>query len=475
MRAREARARIGAQVLARSVKNCAEAAGRGGDDRSVGINRGAGGTAGPREITVQTFERLESEVRSYCRSFPRVFEKATGSRLIAEDGREYVDFLAGAGTLNYGHNEPRIKQRLIEYLESDAITHGLDMATTAKRSFLEAFDEVILQPRGLEYKLQFPGPGGASAVEAALKLARKVTGRRRVLAFTNGFHGMSLGALAVTGNLRARAAAGVDLDDVTIMPFDGYHGPEVDTLDLLERHLADDHSGLDKPAAFIVETVQGEGGVNVARFKWLRRLERLARAHGVLLIVDDIQAGCGRCGTFFSFEAAAISPDIVCLSKSLSGMGLPMAVTLIRPDIDQWAPGEHNGTFRGFNPAFVTATAALDYWRTPEFAGEVQLKGSIVSERLWEMALVRPGLHAEVRGRGLMQGLDLGVDGLAVEVARRAFDAGLVIETSGPADRVLKLLPPLTISLDDLAFGLDVIEGALDAAAPATGFLAEAA
>jgi diaminobutyrate-2-oxoglutarate transaminase len=425
---------------------------------------------------VQTFERLESEVRSYCRHFPRVFEKAIGSRLIAEDGREYVDFLAGAGTLNYGHNEPRLKQRLISYLESDAITHGLDLATTAKRSFLETFDEVILGPRGLEYKLQFPGPGGANAVEAALKLARKVTGRRRVVSFTNGFHGMTLGALAVTGNLRARAAAGVDLDDATIMPFDGYHGPDVDTLDLLERQLADDHSGLDKPAAFIVETVQGEGGVNVARAKWLRRLERLAREHGALLIVDDIQAGCGRCGTFFSFEGAGITPDVVCLSKALSGLGLPMAVTLIRPDLDQWAPGEHNGTFRGHNLAFVTATAALDcYWRTGEFAAEVALKSSVVAERLWEMALVRPGLQADVRGRGLMQGLDLGVDGLASEVARRAFEAGLVIETSGPADRVLKLLPPLTISLDDLAFGLDAIESALDAAAPAAGFLAEAA
>jgi diaminobutyrate-2-oxoglutarate transaminase len=424
---------------------------------------------------VQTFERLESEVRSYCRHFPRVFEKATGSRLIDEDGREYVDFLSGAGALNYGHNNPRLKQRLLEYVEADLVTHSLDLATTAKRGFLEAFDEVILRPRGLEYKLQFPGPGGANAVEAALKLARKVTGRRRVVSFTNAFHGMTLGALSLTGNARARAAAGVELHDTTIMPFDGYLGPDVDTLDVLERYLADDHSGLDKPAAFIVETVQGEGGLNVARFKWLRRLERLAREHGALLIVDDIQAGCGRTGTFFSFEGAAITPDIVCLSKALSGYGLPMAMTLLRPDIDQWAPGEHNGTFRGHNLAFVTATAALDYWRTPELAREVAVKGGIVAERLWEMSLVRPGLNAEVRGRGLMQGIDLGVDGLASEVSRRAFEAGLIIETSGTADRVLKLLPPLTISLDDLAFGLDVIEAALDAAAPSAGMFAEAA
>jgi diaminobutyrate-2-oxoglutarate transaminase len=425
---------------------------------------------------VETFERLESEVRSYCRHFPRVFAKAIGSRLIAENGRVYVDFLAGAGVLNYGHNNPRLKRRLIEYLEADGIAHGLDMATSAKRDFLETFDEVILQPRGLEYKLQFPGPGGANAVEAALKLARKVTGRHGVIAFTNGFHGMTLGALAVSSNLRARAGAYVDLQNATIMPFDGFLGRDVDTLDVLERYLGSEHSGVEKPAAFIVEPVQGEGGVNVARFAWLRRLERIAREHGVMLIVDDIQAGCGRCGSFFSFEGSGITPDLVCLSKGLSGFGLPMAVTLVRPDIDRWAPGEHNGTFRGNNLAFVTATAALDcYWRTPDLAQQVHQKGEVVADRLQEIAMLRPGLGAEVRGRGLMQGLDLGADGLASEVARRAFDAGLVIETSGPSDRVLKILPPLTISLDDLAFGLDTIEAAIDAIAPAAALWPEAA
>jgi diaminobutyrate-2-oxoglutarate transaminase len=424
---------------------------------------------------VKTFERLESEVRSYCRQFPCVFASAAGSRLIAEDGREFVDFLAGAGVLNYGHNHPRLRQRLVEYLQRDGMAHGLDMATTAKRSFLDRFDEVVLRPRGLDYKVQFPGPGGANAVEAALKLARKVTGRRGVIAFTNGFHGMTLGALAVSGNRRARAAAGVHLNDATIMPFDGFLGSGVDTLELLERYLTDDHSGVEKPAAFIVETVQGEGGVNVARAEWLRGLERLARDHGAMLIVDDIQAGCGRCGSFFSFEAAGIMPDLVCLSKALSGFGLPMAVTLIRPDIDLWAPGEHNGTFRGNNLAFVTATAALDFWRSDHLMEQVHVKEAIAVERLREIALRHPGLRAAVRGRGLMLGLDLRVEGLAAEVGRRAFEAGLVIETSGPSDRVVKILPPLTISLDDLGFGLDVIAAAVEAAAPGAGVLLEAA
>ena len=419
---------------------------------------------------METFERLESEVRSYCRHFPQVFTTAVGSRLTAEDGREYVDFLAGAGALNYGHNDPRLKQRLVDYVAADGITHGLDMATAAKRTFLETFDEVILRPRGLQYKVQFPGPGGTNAVEAALKLARKVTGRQGVIAFTNGFHGMSLGALAASSSLAARAGAHAGLHDTTIMPFDGFLGRDVDTIDVLERYLTNDHSGIEKPAAFIVETVQGEGGVNVARSKWLRGLQRLAREHGVLLIVDDIQAGCGRCGSFFSFEDAGITPDLVCLSKAISGLGLPMALTLIRPDLDQWAPGEHNGTFRGHNLAFVTATAALDYWCSSELAEQVEVKGAFVADRLLEIAMLHPGVDTEVRGRGLIQGLDLGEDGLAREVARLAFDEGLVIETAGPGGRVLKVMPPLTISLDDLAFGLDVIESALDAAAPAAGW-----
>jgi diaminobutyrate-2-oxoglutarate transaminase len=421
---------------------------------------------------VETFERLESEVRSYCRSFPRVFARATDSRLIDEQGDEYVDFLAGAGVLNYGHNNPQLKRALLRYIVEDGITHGLDMATAAKREFLEAFAEVILEPRGLEYKFQFPGPGGANAVEAALKLARKVTGRHGVIAFTNGFHGMTLGALAVSSNLRARAGAHVDLHNTTIMPFDGFLGEGVDTLDVLERYLASGHSGLEKPAAFIVECVQGEGGVNVASDDWLRGLHRIARTYGVLLIIDDVQAGCGRCGSFFSFEASGITPDIVCLSKALSGFGLPIALTLVRPDLDCWAPGEHNGTFRGHNLAFVTGTSALDYWRTSELAVAVERKHRVAADRLAAIAASRPELGAQARGRGLMLGLDLGVPGLAGSVAAHAFERGLVIETSGPGDRVLKLLPPLTIADEDLRFGLDVIEEAVDAtvatAAPVT-------
>ncbi len=288
---------------------------------------------------MKVFEEVESEVQSYARAFPRVFNRAKGEFLYDEDGKEYLDFLAGAGTLNYGHNNPLFKRALLEYIESDGITHGLDLHTRAKGEFLETFNEKILKPRGLNYVVQFTGPTGTNAVEAALKLARNLTGRENVISFTNGFHGVSLGALAATGNSHHRGASGVSLGGTTRMPYDGYLGEDIDTTAYLDKVLSDSSSGVDMPAAVIVETVQGEGGINAASFDWLRNLEKVCRKHDMLLIVDDIQAGCGRTGTYFSFEEIGIKPDIVTLSKSLGGYGLPFAVVLIKPDTDQLEAG----------------------------------------------------------------------------------------------------------------------------------------
>ena len=413
---------------------------------------------------MQSIERFESEVRGYCRAFPTVFTSAKGSYLTDVEGDRYLDFFAGAGVMSYGHNPPRIKERLIEYLTADGVVHSLDMATTAKERFLARFHEVILEPRGLDYKIQFPGPTGTNAVEAALKLARKVTGRERVLFFTNGFHGMTLGSLAVTGNASKRAGAGVPLPDATPIPFDGYLDDGFDSLVYLESLLSDTSSGIDKPAAVILETVQAEGGVNIARFGWLARLAEILERHGVLLIVDDIQVGCGRTGPFFSFEDAGIEPDIVCLSKALSGYGLPLAVVLMKPQHDVWAPGEHNGTFRGHNPAFVTAAAALDLWEGRGLRPATEAKASRVERRLKAFAEQYPDMVRDVRGRGLIQGLELAGD-LAGRVSRECFDRRLVIETAGPSDEVLKLLPPLTVSTAELDAGLDIIGAALEAVA----------
>lgn len=409
---------------------------------------------------LETINRLESEVRGYVRSFPTVFTHSSGSRLTDEDGREYIDFFAGAGVLNYGHNNPELKSALMDYLSEDRIIHSLDMATEAKARFLERFEEVILKPRELDYKVQFPGPTGTNAVEAALKLARKVTGRHNVISFTNGFHGMTLGSLSVTGNSSKRAGAGVPLANTSQMPFDGYvEGKTDSSLKLLEGVLSDAGSGIDKPAAVILETVQAEGGVNVARDEWLQKLAEITRRHDVLLIVDDIQVGCGRTGPFFSFEPAGIKPDIVCLSKSLSGFGLPFAITLFRPELDQWAPGEHNGTFRGHNPAFVTATKALDYWEDGKLSAEVKRKAEVMADRLTELA-ERVPVAASHRGRGLIQGIVFEDVELAGKISSECFKRGLVIETAGIDDQVLKMLPPLTISDADLEQGLDIIEEA---------------
>ncbi len=409
-------------------------------------------------MNLKIFDRMESEVRGYIRSFPTIFDKARGSKLIDEANSSYIDFFAGAGTLNYGHNNPVIKQELLNYIESDGLVHGLDMATVAKKEMLEAFERIILKPRGMNYKLQFPGPTGTNAVEASLKLARLVKGRSNIVSFTHGFHGVSGASLAATANAKYRDAAGAPLDNTTFMPYDGYLGKGVDTTEYLERMVADRSSGMDHPAAVIVETVQGEGGVNVASFAWLRALEQVCRRHDMLLIVDDIQMGCGRTGGFFSFEEAGISPDIVTLSKSISGYGLPMALVLLKPEIDIWKPGAHNGTFRGNNLAFVTARAALmHYWSDDAFQAAVRRKGAIMRNWLEHIAADYPAGAFEVRGRGMIQGLASTDPLLADRIAKRCFENGMVIETSG-ADDVLKLMPALTIDEKLLCQGLDIIE-----------------
>lgn len=408
------------------------------------------------------FDALESRVRNYSRAFPAVFRSASGAEIRDEHGKSYVDFFAGAGALNYGHNEPALKEAMLRHLREDGLTHSLDMATTAKRAFIEEFHRSVLVPRDLDYRLQFTGPTGAHAVEAALRVARKATGRTGIIAFTNGFHGMSQGALAVTGQRAYQRFPGSSRQHVAFMPFDGYHGGSCDTLALIERYLDDPSSGVDRPAAFIVETVQAEGGVHAASARWLRGLAALARKVGALLIVDDIQAGCGRTGPFFSFEEAGVRPDIVTLSKSLSGYGLPLAMVLLRPETDVWEPGEHSGTFRGNNLAFVTAREAIRrYWSDEELSVRVEAKGAVLRAGLARAQLLLPDAEEvpePVRGRGLLLGLDTGRTGLARAIAAAAFRRGLVVETCGGRDHIVKCMPPLTIDLGLLETGVELLE-----------------
>jgi len=407
------------------------------------------------------FQELESEVRCYCRTWPVVFDRASGSWLYDEDGRPYLDFFTGAGTLNYGHNNPLLKQPLLEYFADDRVIHSLDMFTVAKRQFLSALHELILRPRDLRYRVQFPGPGGANAVEAALKLARKVTGRSDIVCFENGFHGMTLGCLAVAGSDARRASCGDHITLAHRLAFDHRADDLVADFTLLERALAGE-LGHERPAAVIVESVQGDGGVNLAGSDWLRGLAARCSSHDVPLILDDVQMGCGRTGAFFSFEESGILPDIVCLSKSIGGYGLPLALTLIREDLDIWEPGEHTGTFRGVDPALVAGAAALRaYWSDDTLERQSRRRAPMITAALQTVCHDTPGESISVRGRGMVHGLAFERTEQAAQVSAAAFGLELLAETCGPGNGVLKLLPPLTIGDDELREGLDRLRQAV--------------
>lgn len=410
---------------------------------------------------MRVFENYESRVRGYIRSFPVIFEKAEGAVLTDTMGKEYIDFFAGAGTLNYGHNNESVCNALIKHIQDKGVIHGLDMATTAKQRFLETFVSTILEPRNLQYKIQFTGPTGTNAVESALKLARMVKGRSNVVAFTNGYHGLSMGALAVTGNAFYRDEAHISRSDVSFLPFDGYMGPDINTLDLFRKLLMDNSSGLDLPAAVILECVQAEGGVNVARPEWLAELAEICHEWDILLIVDDIQVGNGRTGDFFSFEESGIKPDMVILSKAIGG-GLPLSLLLVRPDLDQWKPGEHTGTFRGNNLAFVAATVAFRFWENNDLSDAIKYKGGFMDNRLKQIGEKFPSLDASVRGRGMIRGLEIPENGFAKEVSTICFEKGLVIERAGADGQVLKFLPPLVTPEETLDKGMSIVEEAID-------------
>jgi diaminobutyrate-2-oxoglutarate transaminase len=405
-----------------------------------------------------SYDRLESSVRSYSRRTPVMFSRASGHRLFSKDGIEYADFLSGSGALNYGHNDPDMKAALIEYVSGDGLAMGLDFYFEAKEAFLEAFDELILRPRDQQYKLQFVGPTGTNAVEAALKLARKFTGRANVVSFTNGYHGCTLGALSATGNTSYRSGSQWQLGQVYRVPFDGYM-EGLDTAELLGRLMSDPSSGVDNVAAIILECIQGEGGFNAATPQWLKKVEAIARSHEAILIVDEVQSGCGRSGSFFSFEYAGIRPDIITMAKSLSGFGLPLAMVLIRPDLDVWEPAEHTGTFRGNASAFVTGTVALrKFWADGRLTEQTLRYEEEIAQRL---IAVTERHDCRRKGRGMMQGLQFSDRQTAARVQSLCLERKLLVESCGPSGEVIKLLPPLTISERSLDQGLSVLVDAI--------------
>jgi diaminobutyrate-2-oxoglutarate transaminase len=409
------------------------------------------------------FEARESDIRAYCRVYPTVFDTAKNARQTDENGKQYIDFFAGAGVLNFGHNNEKMKAAMIAYLQRDGVLHSLDLHTSAKRQFMENFVETILEPRGMPHKLQFMGPTGTNAVEAALKLARRATGRKQIVAFSKGFHGMTLGSLACTANEYFRGAAGVELQNVVHHPFGCETkclGCEMNcglgSIENMRAQFLEGSSGCEKPAAFLVETIQAEGGVNVASKEWLQALQALAKDIGALLIVDEIQVGCGRTGSYFSFDDCGISPDIVCLAKGVGGMGTPMALNLVKPECDKhWSPGEHTGTFRGQGLSFVAGNEALNYFKDDALMQEVKEKSLVIKNALTPLAEKYSGVA--VRGKGMIFALDIGNGDTVKPIIDKCFEAGLLVSSCGSGGRVIKIIPPLTIPYEDLEQGLAVL------------------
>lgn len=414
------------------------------------------------------FEQRESAIRAYCRVYPVVFDKAINARQIDENGREYIDFFAGAGVLNFGHNNQRMTDAVVEYIQGNGVLHSLDMHTTAKRKYMEHFTETILEPRNMPHKMQFMGPTGTNAVEAAMKLARRATGRQDIVAFSHGFHGMTLGALSATANQYFRNAAGVPLNHVKHFPFGcetvcpGCElGCGMQSIEQLEAIYADSSSGIAPPAAFLLETIQAEGGVKVADKDWLQALAKLAKDVGALLIVDDIQVGVGRTGSFFSFDDLGLDPDIICLAKGIGGLGTPMAMNLVKPEFDvHWSPGEHTGTFRGQDISFIAGDQALSYFDDDELMQTVKTHGSMMADTLQPMVDRHPVLN--LTGKGMILGLDVGNGDRAKQIVNQCFEAGLLVSACGTGGRVVKLIPPLTTPEADLQEGLGILIKATD-------------
>ena len=410
------------------------------------------------------FEQYESEVRSYCRNFPAVFTKAKDAVITDENGKKYIDFFCGAGALNYGHNNDYIKSAVIDYLQNDGIIHSLDMFTSAKRDFIDFFQKNVLIPRGFDYKIQFPGPTGTNAVEAALKLARKVKKRNNVFAFMGAFHGMTLGSLSMTTDRDAREGAGVVLTDVTHIPAP-YMFPQLDVIEYMQTLLDDDHSGVSKPAAVVIEPVQSDGGIHVFSVEFLKRLREFCTNNDILLICDDIQVGSARTGYFFSFERAGIVPDIVAMSKSIGGFGMPFALTLFKPELDIWSPGEHNGTFRGNQLSIIAAKAGLECMLNDNIEAECVRKGKIATEFI-ENEILPLDSKLCYRAIGLAIGIDfsaLGGDKISKAVMNKCFELGVIAERVGRDNAVLKLMPALTIEDDVLLEGLQIVRNAIKA------------
>ncbi|MBX8606376.1 diaminobutyrate--2-oxoglutarate transaminase [Pseudomonas cichorii] len=441
----------------------------------------------PRELNTNEYLQRqaarESNARSYPRRIPLALQEAHGLYVRDTQGQLFMDCLAGAGTLALGHNHPVAIEAMRQTLDSGLPLHTLDLTTPVKDRFVEDLFAVLPENFARHARIQFCGPTGADGIEAALKLARIATGRKPVMSFSGGYHGMTLGTLSLMGNLGPKQALGSLMADVQFLPYPyDYRCPfgiggeaGVDAgLHFIEQLLGDPESGVLPPAAIVVEVVQGEGGVIPAPVRWLQGLRQLTRKHGVALIIDEVQTGIGRTGKLFAFEHAGIEPDILVLSKAIGG-GLPLSVVVYREELDTWKPGSHAGTFRGNQMAMAAGAATLRHIISENLPGHADVMGQRLMSSLRQLQSDYPCL-GQVRGRGLMVGVEIVSDApgdsrvpaadtaLAQAIQRQCLHLGVILELGGRHGAVVRFLPPLIIQAEEIEVLVSIFQVALEKA-----------
>lgn len=451
----------------------------GARERVPGASEGA---RAAHEGILRRQSARESAARTYARALPIVPVRARGLTIEGADGRRYLDCLSGAGTLALGHNHPVVLEAIRKVLDSGAPLHVLDLATPVKDAFTTELFRTLPPEFAARARVQFCGPAGTDAVEAAFKLVRAATGRTGMLAFTGAYHGMTAGALEASGGATEVRVARLPYPQDYRCPFGigGERGAEL-AARWTESLLDDTKSGVPRPAGMILEPVQGEGGVIPAPDDWMRRMREITAARSIPLIADEVQTGVGRTGAFWAVEHSGITPDVMVLSKAIGG-SLPLAVVVYRDDLDVWQPGAHAGTFRGNQLAMAAGTATLAYVRENGLAERAATLGSRMLTQLRGLAGEFPCV-GDVRGRGLMIGVELvdpetpfdtPTDGprpaapeLAAAVQRECLRRGLIVELGGRRASVVRLLPPLTISDEQATAVLDRLADAVGAVARA--------
>ncbi len=424
----------------------------------------------------------ESDVRSYPRRLPIAIKRAYGVLVEDTRGQIFLDCLAGAGTLALGYNHAEINQSLKDQLDSGLPYQTLDITTEVKDHFIKQVKNFLPEYFSKDSVIQFCGPSGADAVEAAIKLVKQTTGRNTMFAFRGAYHGMTNGTMGLMGNLGTKARRTGLMSDVHFMPFPyslrcpfglGGDAGAKQSIRYIERLLNDDEAGIQKPAAIIVEPVQGEGGVIPAPVEWLRELRRITTEHGILLILDEIQCGVGKSGYRFAFEESGITPDILCLSKAIGG-GLPMSILVFNKQIDTWKAGEHTGTFRGNQLAMVSGAKTMEIIERDNLVEHANIAGNYFRLGLEEIQ-TRVDCIAEVRGKGLMLGIEIVTPSgsknkfdereadseLTLSIQRASLERGLIVEKGGRDGSVIRFLPPLIITFEQIDFALRTLEAAI--------------